>query len=97
MALGKSSLHSSYERERGIARESRHGNLVSRCFEGGISKSYSNCGRKLWVPSTCDSDLRELLMVPIVRQEYSEVGTGFSGLHWGRCNGRGPHLELRQE
>ena len=30
-------------------------------------------------------------------QEYCGVGRGLSGLHWVCCNGRRPHLELRQE
>ena len=36
-------------------------------------------------------------MVPMGSQEYFGFGRGTSGLHWGRCNGRGPHLELRRE
>ena len=36
-------------------------------------------------------------MVPKGSQEYCGDGRGLSGLHWGRCNGRGPHLELRWE
>ena len=32
-------------------------------------------------------------MVCMGSQEYCVVGTGHSGLHWARCNGRGPHLE----
>ena len=46
MALGKSSLLSSCEANRGIALESRQGNLASRRVEGGISRSFSSCGRK---------------------------------------------------
>ena len=38
----KSSLHSSWERERGIALESWHGNLASRHVEEGISRSFSS-------------------------------------------------------
>ena len=48
-------------------------------------------------PSTCASDLRELLKVRLRNQEYCGVGRGLSGLHWVWRNGRGPHLELRQE
>ena len=96
MAPGKSSLHSSCEVERGIALESRLGNWASRRIEGGILTSFSRYGRNL-VPSTWDGDLRELLMVPMGSQGYCGVGRGLSGLHWGQCNGRGPHLELRQE
>ena len=81
---------------RRIALESRHGNQASRRIEGGISMSFSSCGRKPWIPSTCDSDLRELLMVPMGSQEYCVVARGLWGLHWGLCNGRGPHLELRR-
>ena len=75
----------------------QQGNRASRCIEGGISGSFSNCGRKPWVPSTCDSDLRELLRVPMGSQEYCGLGSGLSGHHWVLCNGRGPHLELRWE
>ena len=96
VAPGKSSLHLSCEGERGIALESRQGNRASRRVEGGISRSFLSCIRKPWVPSTCDGDLRELLMVPMGSQEYCGVGRGLLGLHWGRCNGRGPHLELRR-
>ena len=56
-----------------------------------------SCSRKSWLPSTYDGDLRELLMVPMGSQEYCGIGSGLSGLHWGRCNGREPNLELRRE
>ena len=36
-------------------------------------------------------------MVPLRRQGFCGVVRGLLGLHWVRCNGRGPHLELRQE
>ena len=71
-----SSLHSSCEAERGIALESRQGNQASRHVERGISRSFSRCDRKLWVPSTCDSDLRELLRVSMGIQEYCGFGRG---------------------
>ena len=35
--------------------------------------------------------------MPMRSQEYYGFGRGLSGLHWVWCNGRGPHLELRQE
>ena len=82
---------------RGIDLESRQGNWVSRCVEGGISRSFWICGRKPWVPLNCDGDLRELLMVPVGSQENCGVGRGLSGLHWVWCNGRQPLLELRWE
>ena len=85
------------EGDHSIALESRHGNQASRRVEGGISRSFSNCGRKPWIPSTCDSDLRELLMVPMGSQEYCGVGRGLSRHHWSWCNGRGAHLVLRRE
>ena len=65
VAPGKSSLHSSLEEESGIALESLQGNPASRCAKGGILRSFSSCGRKPCVCSTCDGDLRELLLVPI--------------------------------
>ena len=60
-------------------------------------RSFSGCGRKPWVPSSCAGDLRELLRVPLRSQGYCGVGRALSGLHWLWCNGRGPHLELSQE
>ena len=65
--------------------------------EWGISRPFLTCARKPWVSLTCYSDPKELLMVCMGSQEYCVVGTGLSGLHWARCNGRGPHLELRWE
>ena len=78
MAPGKSSVHSSCHGECSVALESRQGNQASRRIEGGISKSFSNCGRKPWVPSTCDGDLREVLRVPMRSQENCGVGRGLS-------------------
>ena len=97
VAPGKSSLQSNCEGEPVIALETWQGQRASRHVEQGITRSFSSCSRKPWVPSTCDGDLRELLMVPMCSQEYCGVGRGLSGLHWGRCNGRRPHLELRRE
>ena len=96
-APGKFSYHSSCEREHGISFESRQEKRASRSIELGISRSFSSCGRKLWVPSTCDSDFRERLRVPMGSQGYCGIGRGLSGLQWFWCNGRGPHLELRWE
>jgi len=79
------------------ALESLQGNWASIHTEGGISRSFSSCGRKLWVPSSCDGDLRELLMVPMGSQVSFHVVRGLLGFLWGQCNGRGPHLQLRWE
>ena len=73
------------------------GDQASRRVEERLSRYFSICGRRPWVPSTCASDLRELLKVRLRNQEYCGVGRGLSGLHWVWRNGRGPHLELRQE
>ena len=87
----------------GVARGMRHcspvmvGYRASRRGKEGLSRSFSECSRKPWVHSTCASDRRELLRVPLRSQGYCGVGRGLSGLQWGRCNGRGPHLELRLE
>ena len=97
VAPGKSSLHSSSKGERGIALEPQQGNKASRHVRGGIWRSFLSCSRKPWVPSTCDGDRRELLMVPMGSQEYFGVRKILSGLHWDRSNGRRPHLELRRE
>ena len=83
--------------KRGIALQSWRGNRASIRAEGGISRSFPICGRKLWVPSSCDGDLRELLMVPMGSQESFQVVRSLSGFLWGWCNGRGPHLQLRRE
>ena len=96
VAPGKFSLNSSSKGDHGIALESRQGNQASRHVEGGISRFFSSYGRKSWVPPTCDGDLRELFMVPMGSQEYFRGGRGLSELHWVWCNGRGPHLDLRQ-
>ena len=66
-------------------------------MEEGLSRSFSGCGGKPWVPSTCAGDLRELLRVPLRSQGCCAVGWGLLGLRWVWCNGRGPHRELRQE
>ena len=65
--------------------------------DGGISRSFLSCTRKPWVPSTCAGDLSELLRVPLRSQEYCRFGRAFLGRPWVWWNGRGPHLELRQE
>ena len=78
MAPGKSSLHLSCEGEHGIALDSLQSNPTSRRVEGGISRSFSSCGRKPWDSSNYDGDLREFLIVPIASQEYCGLGTGLS-------------------
>jgi len=96
VAQENSSLYLSCVGERGIALKSRQGNQASIRREGGISRSLSSCGRKLWGPSSCDGDLRELL-VPMGIQESFRVLRGLLEFLWDQCNGRGPHLELRRE
>ena len=86
VAPEKSSLHSTCNGERGIALQSWQDNRDSIRVEGGISRSLSSCGWKLWGPSSCDGDLRELLMVPMGSQVSFHV-----------VRGRGPHLQLRWE
>ena len=87
----------------GVARGTRHcspvmvGYQASRHVKEGLLRSFSECSRKPWVHSTCASDRRELLRVPLRSQGYCGVGRGLSGLHWVWCNGRGPHDKLRQE
>ena len=73
------------------------GYRASRRGKEGLSRSFSECSRKPWVHSTCASDRRELLRVPLRSQGYCGVGRGLSGLHWVWRNGRGPHFELMQE
>ena len=97
MTQGKSSLHSTCKGEHGINLMSQRGNRTSRRVEGGVSRSFSSCGRKHSVLSTCDGDLRERLMVAMGIQEYFGDGRDLSGLHCGWCNVKGPHLDLRRE
>jgi len=73
------------------------GELGLNLREGGISRSLSSCGRKLWGPWSCNGELRELLMVPMGGQKSFRVVRGLLGFLWGQCNGRGSHLQLRQE
>ena len=88
MVPGKSGLHACWEGERVIALESWEGYRASRHVEQGLSRAFSNRGRKPRFPSTCACDLRELLRVPPRSQGYCGVGRGLSGLHWVWCNGR---------
>ena len=96
-APGKSGLLGRGEGERVIALESWEGTRASRHVEEGLSRSFSCCSRKPSFPSTSAGGLRELLRLPLRSQGYCGVGRGLSGLHWVWCNGRGPHLEGRQE
>ena len=96
-APGKSGLHARGEGQRVMALESREGTRASRRVEEGLSRFFSGCGRKPWVPSSCSRDISELLRVPLRSQGYGGIGKGLSGLHLVCCNGRGPHLEGRQE
>ena len=100
VAPGKSSLHSTCEGERGIVLESWQGNRASRCVEGGISRSFWSCSRKPWLPLTYDSDLRELLRVFKVNQEYCGVrgaswdSTGFGAMEEGLISSSGGNLSV---
>ena len=96
-AAGKSSLYSRCEGERGIALESQQGNRASRRIEGGILRSFSRCGRKPCIPSTCDGDLKELLRVPMGNQEPCGERRGLSKFHCIWCSGRVPPLKLSRE
>ena len=55
------------------------GDQASRRVEEGISRYFSICSRRPWVPSTCAGDLRELLKVPMKSQGYCGVGWGLLG------------------
>ena len=81
MAPGKSGLHVCGERVRVISIEPWKQIRASRHVEVGLSRSFSHCGRKPWVPSTCAGDLMELLRVPLRSQGHCGVGRGLSGLH----------------
>ena len=78
MAPGMFSLHLSCEGKHSISLESRQENRASKCVEGGISRSFLGCIRKPWLPSICEGDLRELLIVPIGSQEDCEFERGLS-------------------
>ena len=60
-SYGKSGLHVRGEGVRVISKEPWKQSRASRHFEVGLSRSFSHCGRKPWVPSTCAGDLMELL------------------------------------
>ena len=47
--------------------------------------------------SSCDGDLKDLLMLPQESQVSLRVARGFSRFPSSRCRGLGPHLELRPE
>ena len=47
--------------------------------------------------SSCDGDLKDLLILPPKSQTSIPVASGFSGFLSSRCRGIGPHLELRPE
>ena len=87
VAPGKSGLHVRGEGVRVISIEPWKQIRASRHVEVGLSRSFSHCGRKPCVPSTCAGDLMELLRVPLRSQRYCGVGRGLSGLHWVWCNG----------
>ena len=74
VAPGNSSLHSSCEGERGISLDLLQGNLASRCIEGQISRSFSRCGRKHWVSSTCEGDLRRFSLCLLEVRNTVDLG-----------------------
>ena len=57
-----------------IALESLQGNPASRCAGGGILRSFSSCDRKPCVCSTCDGDLRELLLCLLEVRNTVDLG-----------------------
>ena len=80
LSCGPREIQSRFELrgECSIALDSLQSNPTSRRVEGGISRSFSSCGRKPWDSSNYDGDLREFLIVPIASQEYCGLGTGLS-------------------
>ena len=84
-----SSLISSCKGEPSIALQSRQGNRTSGRIEGEILRTFSSCGRKPWVHSPSDGDLRELLRVPTGIRNTVELGgasrdsTGFGAQEEG--------------
>ena len=57
-------LLSNFEREFGIALEALQGKRASSRVEGIISLFFSSSGQKLGFLSSCDGDLRDLLVLP---------------------------------
>ena len=47
--------------------------------------------------SRYDGELRDLVVGPHGGPIFTWLETGYSRFLWGRCHGRGPHLELRPE
>ena len=95
-APGKSGLHARGKGERFIALESWEGTRASRRVEEGLLKSFSGCSGKPSFPSTSAGYLRERPGAS-ERQGILWGWRGLSGLRWAWRNGRGPHLEGRQE
>ena len=95
-APGKSGLHDRGEGERFIALESWEGTRASRRIEEGLLRSFSGCSGKPSFPSTSAGDLRERPGAS-ERRGLLWGWRGLSGLRWAWHNGRGPHLEGRQE
>ena len=59
----------------------------------GVSQGWQD----VWVPSRCDGDLREPLILSLASQESFRVVRGLSGFLSSWCRGLGPHLEWRWE
>ena len=75
LSCGPREVQSPFELQGGsrLCSQVTEGESVLKRDEGGISRYFSSCGRKTWVPSTCDGDLRELLIVAMGSQEHFGV------------------------
>ena len=94
VALGKSSLLSSCEWERGIAPESQQGNRASTRLRGKSCGSPLGCSGFLLI---CDVDVRKPLTLLQGSQASFQVARGTSGFLSSHCRRIGPHLKLRGE
>ena len=88
-APGNSCLHAHGEEELVITLESWEVARASRRIEEGLSRSFSGCGRKPWVPSTHACYVRELLRCLCEIRDTVELGvtsrnsTGFGEMEKG--------------
>ena len=60
-------------------------------------KVFLQVPQEVWVPSSCDGELSESLILFLGSHESFGAVRGLSGFVSSCCRGLGPHLELRQE
>ena len=63
----------------------------------GNLKVFLELRQEVWVPSSCDGDLREPIVLSLGSQEFLLVVRGLSGFLLSWCRGLRPHLRLRRK